>query len=283
MDAQLSRKLETILFLSQKSCESWTQTPSRDLRVPLQCKGGCLQPRVASWQHNVQPIPSGCGVVLLEASREGVSLGPHSIRFMAAEKCYVLSAMGKSPLMVVPKAFTCNVPGRNYSSLLEFTQVFKPLVYNGREGEVPHFLILIEPRQEPGTSSPVCTSCTEFSWLCSRQALSHGTAVVEWLTRPWPALELLEKAARSLNSCFLPDFGVTLTLWLLPICWARLQLCLWLAAFPTDPYPNCWLHVPLSLMPASSPWTCLMVWTPDWTWWLSPDLLGSFAAMLYLS
>lgn len=72
VDARLCRKLETIL-LSQKSCESWTWTPSRDLRVPLCCKGGCLQPRVASWQCTVQPMPSDCGVVLLEAPREGES------------------------------------------------------------------------------------------------------------------------------------------------------------------------------------------------------------------
>lgn len=74
----------------------------------------------------------------------------------------------------------------------------------------------------------------------------------EWFKRPWPALELLEKEARNLNICFLPDFGVTLTLWPLPIRWARLQLRLWLATFLTDPHPDCWLHVPLSLMPASS-------------------------------
>lgn len=71
-----------------------------------------------------------------------------------------------------------------------------------------------------------------------------------WFKRPWPALELLEKEARSLNICFLPDFGVTL--WPLPICWARLQLCLWLATSLTDPHPGCCLHVPPSLMSASS-------------------------------
>lgn len=35
----------------------------------------------------------------------------------------------------------------------------------------------------------------------------------EWFKSLWPALELLEKEARNLNNCFLPDFGVTLALW----------------------------------------------------------------------
>lgn len=156
VDAQLCRKLETVL-LSQKSCESWTWTPSRDLRVPLCCKGGCLQPRVASWQHTVQPMPSDCGVVLLEAPKEGESgclASDHG-----TENCLVLSVMGKSPFMVVPKAFSCNVLSRNYSSLLRVHPGAQPPCIQW-EGQVSQFLILMQPRQKPGTNSSVCTPCS---------------------------------------------------------------------------------------------------------------------------
>lgn len=233
---------------------------------------------MASWPHDVQPVASGCGVGLPEAPREGMSLRTSSIRLMATEECYVQSAMGNSPFMMVPKAFIYNVLGRSHSSLLEFIQGAPPPCIQWK-GWVPHFLILNKPRWKLDTNSQgsVCNPCTEFSWLRSRQALWHGTAVGDSPEQLWSCYRKQQEASTSASSLSFGSYVYTE---------AVAHLLSEAAAVPVAGYVPHW-STAVRLPTWCPPWphTCLiaMVWPDDLDSWLNLVTVSGTALLVCFS
>lgn len=227
------------------------------------CKGGCLHPRAAPWHCTVSPCCQ-TSVLLLEALREGESWAPfHQI--VPAEKCYVLSVMGKSPFMAVPKAFTCNVLGRNYSSLLEFIRVLSSpgIQWEGRRG-----FSVLNPRWwslgESQVPTSLCALLAQSLVGCgSRQALWHGTVGESGLRGPDQLWSFLREKQEASTSAFSLILELHLHCGHCPFAEQGFSYaCGWLHSSLIHSQTADFMSCLVSCLP-HHPWTCLMVWTPD--------------------